>query len=256
MSEIASRRSILGRGLLGAGAMLAARELVLPAWAGSGGGSGAGPAGGGGASEKLLAPRKDHPAAATFDRLDESWYRANIARLQDKLREEGIDAVLLTDRWNIIYFTGLFHTTTERPFAIFIPASGMDPTWFHPGLDRDLVGSWWIKDREQYFDFKHAAGGFPNEGRVREGDAVDLGKWMWKGIRKRGFAGKSVGVDATYDAASLAAVEESAPGTKVRKVSDICSRMRMVKTPEEIALTQRAINYWGRIQAFAGDLIL
>ncbi len=209
-----------------------------------------------GGSERRLEARPDHPHPATFDRLGEPWYRAAIGRLQEKLKEAGIDAVLLTDRWNIIYFTGLFHTTTERPFAILIPAEGMNLTWFHPGLDRDLVGTWWIQDRESYFDLKHAKDSFPNEGRVREGDAVDLTRWMWVGIRKRGFAEKTIGLDATFDDKYREAVADVAPKAALRKVDEICMKMRMVKTPEEIALTQRAMNYWSRMHAFARDSIL
>lgn len=263
-----TRREFLGRGIAGLGAAVAVNEFILPARAGTvrAGALHSGPAGaapgpaaapaGRGGSEKLLRPREDHPAPATFDRLDEAWYRGAIGRLQERLRKDRIDAVLLSDRWNIIYFTGLFHSTTERPFAIFIPAQGTEFTWFAPGLDRDLVTSWWIRDQEFYFDFKHARGGFPNEGRVREGDAVDLTRWMWEGIRKRGYAEKIVGVDKTYDAKTRATVADVAPKATIKKVSEICTRLRMVKTPEEVALTQRAMNYWSRIHAFARDRIL
>jgi Xaa-Pro aminopeptidase len=209
-----------------------------------------------GASEKLLKPRPDHPQPAAFDRLDEAWYRAAVGRLQARLQEAGIDAALLTDRWNIIYFTGLFHTTTERPFAVLIPATGMDLTWFAPSLDRDLVGSWWIQDRETYFDFKHAKDGFPDQGVVREGDGVDLTRWIWEGIRRRGFAEKVVGTDATYDERARATVADVAPKATLKKVDETCSKFRQVKTPEEIALVQRAMNYWSRMHAFARDLIL
>src|SRR5262245_61430710 len=185
-SAHSSRREFLGKGLTcGLGAALATQEFVLPA---SPRPEARSPKP---VSEKMLKGRTDHPQPAAFDRLDEPWYRATVARLQQQLRDAGLDAALLTDRWNIIYFTGLFHTSTERPFAIFIPAEGMSLTWFAPSLDRDLTGSWWIQDREVYFDLKHAAGGFPNEGRVAEGDPVDLTRWMWEGIRKRGFAERS-----------------------------------------------------------------
>lgn len=240
-----SRREFLG-------AAVASSALVLPAW---GAGAAAKPSRAS-ESERLLMPRPDHPTPATYDRLDQAWYKSNIARLQTKLKEARVDAALLTDRWNIIYFTGLFHTTTERPFAILIPADGLDLTWFHPGLDRDLVASWWIQDRESYFDIQHAKGGFPNEGKVVEGDKVDLTRWMWEGIRKRGYDGKTVGHDATYDERPKATIADVCPKTSLRKIDDLCMNMRMVKTPEEIALTQRAMNYFDRIHAFARDLIL
>lgn len=251
-----SRRDFLGRGFAcGAGAVIAAREFLVPVLAAQNE-KPTKAARRAGSSERMLAQRPDHPVPATFDRLGEAWYRGAIGRLQDRMREAGCDAVLLTDRWNIIYFTGLFHTTTERLFAILIPAEGMNLTWFHPSLDRDLVGSWWIQDRERYFDLKHAKDGFPDEGKVIEGETVDLLRWMWEGIRKRGFAEKSIGLDAIYDERARAAIGGIAPNVRLERVDEICLKLRMVKTPEEIALTQRAMNYWSRIHAFARDLIL
>src|SRR6266487_4855971 len=69
-------------------------------------------------------------------------------------------------------FTGLFHSTTERPFSVFLPADKMAAIWFHPGLDRDLVKSWWATETESYFDFQHAEGAFPNLGKVQQGEKV------------------------------------------------------------------------------------
>ncbi len=206
-------------------------------------------------SAALLKRDPDHPQPATFDRLDEPWHRRTIRRLQARLQEEGIDGVLLGDRWNIIYFTGLWHTSTERPFHIFIPATGPELTWFHPGLDRDLVDTWWIRDREVYFDFKHGEGAFPNLGKVQMGETVDLTRWMLKGLRKRGRAGQVIGVDFPVTAEFQEAVADALPKTTIKKAGDLCERLRMVKTPEEIALTQRAMDYFSRIHAFARDYL-
>ncbi|HKB08502.1 MAG TPA: M24 family metallopeptidase [Candidatus Polarisedimenticolia bacterium] len=236
--------------------------VVAPAWAARDNRGGAvapqtgSPASNGGDSAALLKSDSDHPPAATFDRLDEVWHKRAIQRLQGRMREEGIDGALLGDRWNIIYFTGLWHTSTERPFHIFVPGEGLDLTWFHPGLDRDLVGSWWIKDRETYFDFKHGEGAFPNLGKVQMGATVDLTRWMLKGLKKRGWAGRTIGVDGPITADLASAVEDVLPKTSLKKAGDLCDRLRMVKTAEEIALTQRAMNYFSRIHAFARDYIL
>jgi Xaa-Pro aminopeptidase len=210
----------------------------------------------GAGSTPLLKGDPDRPRPAAFDRLDETWHRAAIRRLQEKLREEGIDGVLLGDRWNIIYFTGLWHTSTERPFQIFIPSSGGDPTWFHPSLDRDLVETWWIRDRETYFDFKHGEGAFPNLGKVQMGATVDLTRWTLKGLKKRGQAGKVLGVDLPLTAELTEAAADLLPKTTLKKAGEICERLRMIKTPEEIALTQRAMDYFSRMHAFARDYIL
>jgi Xaa-Pro aminopeptidase len=209
-----------------------------------------------GGSASLLTGRPDHPKPAGFDRLDETWYRGAVARLQDKLQELGLEGAVLSDRWNLIYFSGLFHSTTERPFSLWVPARGGGLCWFHPGLDRDLVASWWIKEAESYFDFKHARDGFPDRGQVREGNAVDLTRWLWQGLRKRGLAGGTVGVDAAITDELRAAVSDAAPGVTVKRIADVCERFRIVKTPEEIALIQRAYSYFDRIHAFARDFIL
>ena len=167
---VGSMAAVAG-GMVGAGALSAAPPGA------PGTTPGKSPAGAAADSAALLVKNPDHPQPALFDRLDEAWHKRAITRLQGRLREEGLDGVLLGDRWNIIYFTGLFHTTTERPFSILIPSEGMNLTWFHPSLDRDLVGTWWIQDKEHYFDLRHSAGGFPDEGKVVEGDAVDLLRW-------------------------------------------------------------------------------
>ena len=217
-------------------------------------GAGTPPAGGGSAA--LLKKDPDHPQPATFDRLDEAWHRRTMRRLQTRLQEEGIDGALLGDPWNIIYFSGLWFTSTERPFHLYIPAAGAEPTWFHPSLDRDLVDTWWIRDRETYFDFKHGEGAFPNLGKVQMGATVDLTRWMFKGLRRRGQAGKVIGVDFPVTAEVTAALDDALPKTSLKPVGEICERLRMVKTGEEIALTQRAMDYFSRIHAFARDYIL
>ena len=98
-----------------------------------------------------------------------------MARLQQKLEEQKFDGILLEDVWNIIYFSGLFHTQTERPFWLFIPAKGK-PVFFCPALDRDLVETWWIDEYEWYFDYPHH-GPF-NQIVYEYGPPVDLHQWM------------------------------------------------------------------------------
>jgi Xaa-Pro aminopeptidase len=41
--------------------------------------------------------------------------------------------MLVKEAHNIVYLSGYFHTTTERPEALWIPKSG-EPTLFVPGL--------------------------------------------------------------------------------------------------------------------------
>ena len=80
----------------------------------------------------------------------------------------------MRDPLNIIYLTGYWHTTTERPQAVFMNADDADPWFLYPALDRDLVTSWWFGGGRMYFDFLHGEGAFPHEGKVQQGETVDL----------------------------------------------------------------------------------
>src|SRR6266849_1219565 len=88
-------------------------------------------------SARLFLP-DDDLKPATYDRLSLDWHKQRAKLLQEKLAQDSQDGILLTDRWNIIYFTGLWHTTTERLVQVFLPTKG-DPVWFYGALDRDLV---------------------------------------------------------------------------------------------------------------------
>lgn len=209
-----------------------------------------------GNSAAMLVKNPDHPEPAVFDRLPLEWHQAAVKRLQEKLGERGIDGILIQDRWNIIYFTGLFHTTTERPFSCFIPTDEMAVYWFHPGLDTELVRSWWNTGADYYYDYYHTEGGYPDKGNVVMGPPVDLLEWTLKGLEKRGFGDKKIGLSTPPTVAAFKRMNEILPRAAFENVDDICIGMRRVKTPEEIALAQRAMNYFSKIHVFARDYIL
>jgi Xaa-Pro aminopeptidase len=213
--------------------------------------------GDGSRSAALFLSEDDGLEPAKFDRLPLEWHKGRVKALREHLLQEGFAGALFSDRYNLIYFTGLFHSTTERPFAVFLPADRLAAIWFHPGLDRDLVKSWWANETESYFDFHHAEGAFPNEGRVQQGAKVDLFEWMLKGLKKRGYEGKRIAVDRELsrrqaDTAGKVFLKE----TKFESIAEHCEKMRMVKTPEELALWRRAYRVFDQTHAFARDLLL
>jgi len=208
-------------------------------------------------SAALFLKEDDGLSPATYDRLSLEWHQGRVKALQAHLLEEGFAGAWLSDRWNLIYFTGLFHSTTERPFSVFIPADKLAAIWFHPGLDRDLVKSWWASETESYFDFHHAKGGFPHEGKVQQGAKADLFEWALEGLKKRGLEGKRIAADK-----ELSRRQEETVGkvfvkeTKFVSIADHCEGMRMRKTPEELALWRRAYRVFDETHAFARDLLL
>jgi Xaa-Pro dipeptidase len=205
-------------------------------------------------SSKLFVP-PDHLAPATFDRLPLSWHKERFRALQGRLEQAGYDGIFLTDQWNIIYFTGLFHTNTERPFYAFIPTKGEHPVWFFPALDRDLVRSWWYEDGQMYFDYPNVAGAMPNEGKVVKGPEQDLWRWAFQGLKQRGFGDKRLAADKEF-APSLQKIVLKELKKPMESAADHCLYLRMRKTPEELALTRRAYGYFDRMHAFARDLLL
>ena len=241
-----SRRSLLATtGAAAAGTLLSARPAGAQAGVD------------GSKSAALFLKEDDGLAPATFDRLPLEWHKGRVKVLQDYLQDQGYAGALLSDRWNIIYFTGLFHSTTERPFAVFLPADKVATVWFHPGLDRDLVKSWWATESESYFDFEHAEGAFPNLGKVQQGEKVNLFEWMLKGLKKRGYDGKRIATDRDLGSRQRDSVSKVfLKTTDFSSIADQCEKMRMVKTPEELALWRRAYRVFDETHAFARDLLL
>src|SRR6266849_2829388 len=204
-------------------------------------------------SARLFLP-VDDLKPATFDRLPLEWHKQRADKLRAKLAEDAYEGILLRDRWNIIYFTGLWHTTTERLVNVFLPVKG-DLVWFNAALDRDLVKSWWYNDGEMYFDWFHAEGAFPNEGKVQMGAKVDLFEWMLKALKKRGCAGQKLAADAEFPP-SVQKKVVNVLGKEMISAEETCMGMRMRKTPEELALMRRAYNYFNQMHAFARDMLL
>ena len=119
------------------------------------------------------------PDTGAHDRLQPDWYRRKIAQVQQKMEKRKLNAMVLMHAPNIIYTTGYFHLSTERPMAALIPETG-DPVLFVPGLEVDQVKLWWVKDYESYFDFP---------------GPVNRVRWIFERVAKRGVASERIGVE-------------------------------------------------------------
>ncbi len=186
-------------------------------------------------------------------RLPVEWYRATTKRLQAHLAEMNLGGAIVTDVLNRNYLTGIFLTETERPNYLFIPAKG-EPTAFIPGLDRDMAASWWVKDFEWYFDFPHA--GEYNQNIWKAGPKEDLFVWMLKGLAKRGYGNAKLGIDREPVPSVAKKFKETLPEAALNDVSKVLLGMRLVKTPEELALSEKAIDLHDAMLGFAREFIL
>jgi Xaa-Pro aminopeptidase len=211
-----------------------------------------------GESEKLLLKDPSHPKPAPlgYDRLPLEWYKNTVKRLKEKAAAQGVQAIILEDSWNTTYFTGNMMTKTERPTWVVFPVDSEAIFWWTPGLDNEIVKTWWCTDMDYYYDYYHAAGGFPDQGKVVKGNPVDLFEWFLDGLKKKGLGEKVLGFDSEFVPSKMKKLQKMLPKAKVVDISSICLKMRIIKTPEEIALTQRSMDYFSKIHAFGRDYLL
>ena len=212
-----------------------------------------------GESESLLVTNRNHPKPAPkgYDRLPLSWYKQRVQKLKNMLLNDKVDAILLENDVNKIYFSGCFRGSGKRTTWVLFPQEEKDTAyWFSPGIDRDLIKSWWCTENNYYFCFPHGEGGFPNKGKVVAGKQVDLFEWLLEHLKEKGFEGKKIATDMNLSANQLLQLNKYLPKTKFINISSVCEKMRIIKTKEEIALTQRAYRYFDKIHSFARDYIL
>jgi Xaa-Pro aminopeptidase len=191
------------------------------------------------------------------DRLPLAWYKAQSQKLRDRARARGADAVLLQNDTNLVYFTGCFRGSGERTTWALLPVNETDTVyWFSPAIDRDLITSWWCTENDYYFCYPHAEGGFPNRGQLARGKRVDLWEWVLAKLAARGLGRKSIALDRELGPSAQRTWNRLLPSAHAIDISDECLAMQVIKTPEEIALTQRAYRYFDHIHAFARDYVL
>ena len=148
---------------------------------------------------------------------------ARLAKAQDLMAKNKIGAIYLEGGSSLFYFTGVRWGLSERPFVCVIPQKG-EPAWVCPGFEeeraRELVGKTaevriWQEDESPY---KQVAGI----------------------IKDRGAAGGRVGVEERLRYFIYSGVKKESPGTEFVDAEVITAGCRMIKSPAEIALMQKA----------------
>jgi Xaa-Pro aminopeptidase len=160
------------------------------------------------------------------DRLQPDWYRRKIRQVQAEMAKNKLDAFVLLDAHNIIYTTGYFHLSTERPLAALIPKSG-DPVLFIPELEADQVKLWWVKDYESYFDYP---------------GPVNRIQWIFERIARRGLAHGKIGIEEPT-VGHLKHMRAGAPGARLAVADEIVEHLRWVKDDDEITMMRRAMYF-------------
>ena len=68
------------------------------------------------------------------NQISQATYRERAAKLQDAMKEFGLQAVVLEPGPAMMYLTGVRWGKSERTFAVVLPAKG-EPVWVVPGFE-------------------------------------------------------------------------------------------------------------------------
>ncbi|HLB87783.1 MAG TPA: Xaa-Pro peptidase family protein [Terriglobales bacterium] len=166
------------------------------------------------------------PDTGAHDRLQPEWYQRKIGQAQEQMKKRKLNALVLLNATNIIYTTGYFHLSTERPLAALIPESG-DPSLFIPELESDQVKLWWVKDYEAYFDFP---------------GSVNRVRWIFERVAKRGLGGGRIGMEEPTPG-RMRQMKLGAPKATIVDAGDLIEKMRWIKDEDELRIMRRAMYF-------------
>lgn len=153
--------------------------------------------------------------------LDER--RMRIEKARRLMREHKIDAIYIEPGPSMFYYTGMRWGTSERMFAVVIPARG-EIAWVCPGFEeeraRELISMGkdirtWEEDESPYQ-------------RVAEI------------FRDRGLRTGRVGIEERVRFFLYDGIRKAAPALQFVSATPVTAGGRMFKSPAEIALMQRA----------------
>jgi len=153
--------------------------------------------------------------------------RARIARAQELMAADKIDAIMLTGGTSLLYFTGVRWGNSERLFAVVIPVKGA-PFCVCPAFENDRA-------HEQL-----ALGPLANaDVRLWNEDESPFER-VAQGLKDRGIASGRLGIEETSKFVFADSVASAAPSLHVTSATPITAGCRMIKDSHELALINTA----------------
>ena len=148
---------------------------------------------------------------------------ARIANAQRLMGEHKIAALYLEPGSSMFYFTGMRWSTSERMFALVIPARG-EIAWICPKFEEERA-------RELIR--------FGNDIRTWEEDESPY-KRVAEVFRDRGLRSGKIGIEERVRFFLFDGIRKQAPAFEYLSADPVTAGCRMHKSPAEIALMQRA----------------
>jgi Xaa-Pro aminopeptidase len=168
---------------------------------------------------------------ATEAPFPEHEYRTRYERAHGLMERDGLDALIISEKNNYWYFTGLISYQLDhiqRPQICILPKGG-SPTLLVYGNDKTKAKALpWVGDVRAYVDVP-----FPEE--TIAGTLKELGL----GEAKLGFElgdDQRLGIPANY----LLRLTEALPKAQIKDGSAALTEMRLIKSPREIEYMRRA----------------
>lgn len=163
-----------------------------------------------------------------FDqRLSSDFFDLVQDGVVERMREQGLDALLTVDPEDVAYLTGFFHHPGERPVAIWLDAHGRCLLLL-PVLEREHAES--QHARAELIEYAE----FPG----LESPFAVLARHVGPGVRRIGHTTSISYERLTAATAALAGAD--APAARELVPTDIVLSSRFLKHPGEIALHQEA----------------
>ncbi|HEY7808773.1 MAG TPA: Xaa-Pro peptidase family protein [Allosphingosinicella sp.] len=148
---------------------------------------------------------------------------ARVAKAQRLMRQHGLGSILIEPGASLTYFTGVRWGRSERLTAALIPADG-DTIVFTPFFEGPSV-------RESL--------AIPAEVRTWM-EHEDPLKLVAGALRDRKVHAKPVGVEETVRFFAVDGLRKALPRIDIRNAAPVTRGCRMIKSPAEIALMQKA----------------
>jgi Xaa-Pro dipeptidase len=160
---------------------------------------------------------------------------ARIEKARKLMAEQGIGAIVLETGTSMTYFANVRWGLSERPFLLVIPQKG-ELAYVCPGFEE-------ARAREITT--------FTKDVRVWQEDE-DWGATVSGILKDRGVTTAKIGVEERVRFFIADGIAQAAPASKVVLATPVTAGCRMIKSPAEIALMQRASDI--TIEAFKAAL--
>jgi len=178
------------------------------------------------ASDSPINQLKSRRSEATPITVDER--RTRLSRAQELMRENKIDAIVLTGGTSLEYFGAIRWGLSERLFTMVVPGKG-DPFYVSPAFEEDRA-------REQ---IALGPGGKDPRVLIWQEDDSPYAR-VAAGLKERGLTTGTVGIDETVKFVFADGIAKAVPAMKLVSATPVTAGCRMIKSTHEVALIRLA----------------